>query len=335
MHVRAHRLSSAGVDDSLDAQAPALKLPFGQALALGFLHGPAELLPVSSSAHTLLVGYLAGWRYEQLDGPERKSFELALHAGTAGALVLVYRRLLARKLRELKARQLGMLGLALAPPALAGYFLEDQIEQRLSDPAPIAGGLLLGSAAMALADRRGRCDRDAGQAGPLDGLALGLAQALALAPGISRNGATLAAARARGFDPASAQRLSWQVGLPVITGASMLRGIRLARSPHTDRDRRVLTVGAVSAFISSWLLARLMDPVRTPRSLMPLCVYRAGLSVLVLATLARRRGAARDSNAEPVRSEHPERSAGGPARRNWCASASSQSRRGSPATPGR
>ena len=268
-------------------------LPTEQALTLGLLHGPAELLPVSSSAHTLLAGYLAGWRYEQLEGSRRKSFELALHAGTASALALVYRNQVLGNLRGLRPRQLAPLMLAIAPPALVGYLFEDQIERRLSRPVPTAVGLLAGALGMAVADLRGQRDRSAEQAGHIDALALGVAQVLALAPGVSRNGATLTVARARGFDAESAQRLSWQVGAPVILGASLLRGLRLVRGRAPAQDRKAMSVGFTGAFLSSWLASRLIAPVR---SLLPYCLYRVALSVLVLIE-TRRRGRSRSATA--------------------------------------
>jgi undecaprenyl-diphosphatase len=246
-------------------------------------------LPVSSSAHALLVGYLSGWRYEQLEGSRRKSFELALHAGTASALALVYRKQVVGTLRGLRPRRLGTLMLAVAPPAFAGYLLEDQIERRLSRPVPTAAGLLAGALGMAVADRRGQRARSAEQAGHADALMLGLAQALALAPGVSRNGATLTVARARGFDSESAQRLSWQVGAPVILGASLLRGLRLARGRAPVQDRQAIVVGFTGAFLSSWLASRLIAPVRPKRSLLPYSLYRAVLAALVLVESSRRR----------------------------------------------
>lgn len=285
MPAGAHPLTSG----STGGRLPTRTLPAGQALALGLVHGPAELLPVSSSAHALLIGYLADWRYEQLEGSRRKSFELALHAGSASALALVHRNQVLGALLGLRVRQLGMLLGALAPPALAGYLLEDHIERHLSRPVPAAAGLLLGALAMAGADRRGRCDRSSEQVGHVDALALGVAQALALAPGVSRNGATLTVARARGFGAPSAQRLSWQVGAPVILGASLLRALRLTRGRAAVEDPQALLVGFGGAFLSSWLASRLVDPVRAGRSLAPYCLYRCGLAVLVLREARRRR----------------------------------------------
>src|SRR5262249_1229378 len=152
----------------------------------------------SSSAHTALLPWLMGWRYGELDARQRNHFEVALHAGTVAALLLGVRRGRPPATLRLGARQLRLAVLASAPPALAGYLLERRLERRLRDPRKLASGLALGGAALALA---GRCAeaRTQGEATACDALLLGFAQALALLPGVSRNGAALTVARLRGF----------------------------------------------------------------------------------------------------------------------------------------
>jgi undecaprenyl-diphosphatase len=258
---------------------PALAL--GHAVTLGLLQGPAELLPISSSAHTTLVPWLAGWPYTELDGELRKSFEVALHAGTALALALE----LGAELGSLDSQRGGMLALALTPAALAGLLLREPIERRLGAPHSIAAGLVAGGLAMALADARAEAGARAraDDAGALDGLVLGLAQAAALIPGVSRHGATLTAARARGFARAPAQTLSWETGLPVILAAVALKGSRLLRHGVTPAARAPMMAGTISAFVSTLLSARLLRRGReTGRRLAPYALYRCALAVLVL-----------------------------------------------------
>src|SRR5207248_1471898 len=169
-----------------------------QAVALGTLHGPAELLPISSSGHVAIVPWLLGWDYAALDGELRKSFEVVLHAGTAAALLITLRDEVGEAMLGLDARRLTLIALSFAPPALAGYTLERPIEARLGTPGTIAAGLLAGAALMAWADRAPQ-RRGHEEADWQDALILGFAQALALMPGVSRNGATLAVARLRRF----------------------------------------------------------------------------------------------------------------------------------------
>lgn len=266
-------------------------LPLRHAVALGLLHGPAELLPISSSAHTALIPWLAGWPYAQLDGELRKSFEVALHAGTGAALTIVMRRDLLRQARDLDRRSAVVMALALAPPALAGYALGAPIERRLGGPRSIAAGLLAGAVAMALADGRASARegdacpaRDHEDAAACDGLALGIAQASALFPGVSRNGATVSAARARGFGRGAAQVLSWQAGLPVMLGASVLQGVRLNRRALTGPQRAALGAGCGAAFLSTLASARLLrGGLRGGRALLPYSLYRCLLAALVIS----------------------------------------------------
>src|SRR5436305_3666847 len=124
---------------------PRPELELRHALALGVLHGPAELLPISSSGHTELVPWLLGWSYAELDGELRKAFEVALHAGTAAALLVALRA----EVREITPRRLGLIAGSFLPPAVVGYTLERPIERHLGTPPTIAVGLIAGSAAMA------------------------------------------------------------------------------------------------------------------------------------------------------------------------------------------
>ncbi len=252
------------------------------AIVLGLVQGPTEVLPVSSSAHIALIPRLAGWPEAQLEAELRNALEVALHAGTAAALSIALRGELAQTLRELDSRTFGLATLALAPPALVGYLLEQGLERRPSGTRALATGLALGGAALALADSRPGM-RKLADAGPRDGLALGIAQALALLPGVSRNGATLAAARARGFARADAQALSWRAGLPVIAGAAALKARRLAQRGAPAAAVPALTAGAAAAFLSTLASAPLIRPGRRGRALWPFALYRAGLALAAVA----------------------------------------------------
>ena len=126
-------------------------LPVWQAIVLGALHGPAELLPVSSSGHVAVVPWLAGWDYARLDDDLRKSFEVALHTGTAAALLISLRGEVEDAVRGLSPRRVLLIGLSFAPPAVVGYRYERPIERHLGTPPTVAVGLSAGAVAMALA----------------------------------------------------------------------------------------------------------------------------------------------------------------------------------------
>jgi undecaprenyl-diphosphatase len=265
------------------------RLPVRHALALGAIQGPAELLPVSSSGHLVLVPRLLDWPYAELEPELRKSFEVALHAGTALALLIGLRHEVARYARDFSGRNLVMLTLSFMPAAVIASRYERLIERRLGEPVPVAMALLGGSVAMALADGCPQ-DRERHQTRPFDAIVIGLAQACALAPGVSRNGATLAAARWRGFKRRDANVISRQIALPVIVGASILKGARLATGQDLPEGvGRGMLAGAGAAFGSTLLSMRLIDVLERGGSLRPYAAYRALLAAAVLVGLRRRR----------------------------------------------
>ena len=267
-------------------------LPLRHAVALGLVQGPTELLPVSSSGHTTLIPWLAGWPYVDLDGDLRKSFEVALHAGAGAALAIDMRRELIGRAGRANLRQAGALALSLAPAAFVGVTLRRPIETHLGGPRSIAAGLIGGAVAMAVADTRAAgADRRLEEVGLTDGLLVGLAQATALIPGVSRNGATLTAARARGFDRKASQELSWTAAFPVILGASALKGSRLAGRGLDRRARAAIAAGGLSSFVSTLASAKLMRRGRLmEQPLLPFALYRILVALVVLGRLRRPRG---------------------------------------------
>ena len=257
------------------------------AIALGLLHGPAELLPVSSSGHVAVVPWLLGWPYSRLDGELRKGFEVALHAGTAAALLVGLRDEVREAARELDRRRVELVVLSFVPPAIVGFALERPIERRLGTPATIAAGLVAGSLAMIAADAAGDDRRRRADAGAFDALCLGLAQACALMPGVSRNGATLAAARALGFAREDASVLSRHVALPVILGATALKGTRLAHRGLPAGTAGAFLVGIAASFAATLASVRIIRQVERDRSLAPYALYRMGLAAVIVRRLRR------------------------------------------------
>jgi undecaprenyl-diphosphatase len=257
-----------------------------QGAVLGAIQGPTELLPISSSAHLSLVPWLAGWRWHELDPESRKSFEVALHAGAAVALLIGQRRMIAEELRAFDARRASVVALSFIPPAIVGYALERPIERRLGGPATTAVGLVAGAVAMVIADLRPQT-RGPGDAGGLDGLLLGLGQAAALAPGVSRNGGTLAAARWRGFTREQANLLSRTVALPIIVGAALLKGIRLRRREIEPGLGRAMAAGVAASLASTLGSQKLIALVERDRALWPYAAYRVALATIVVLRLRR------------------------------------------------
>ena len=216
--------------------------------AAAFISGAAEVLPVSSSAHTALLGVAED--------------DVPLHAGALAAVLLARRHEARAALRRLDARRGGTHLLAGAVPTAVALGLRRR-------PRGVAAGQLVGAALLVAADRR-RGTRSRWAAGPADGLWLGLAQAAALWPGVSRNGATLAVARLRGFAPEEANLLSRELGVPVTLGALLYA-------------RRVPSPGAFAATFAGALAALpLARGIDAGGPLWPWAAYRAGLALALL-----------------------------------------------------
>jgi undecaprenyl-diphosphatase len=247
------------------------ELPLRHAVALGLLQGPAELLPISSSAHLALVPALLGWPSARLTPGDRKAFHVALHTGTAAALAPSARP------------RLAFAALTAAPAAIVGFLGERAIERRLSSPRAIAFGLLAGSAALTVADALGPQERDAASAGARDAALLGLAQACALVPGVSRTGATLSAARALGFRRPDAAALAREAAVPVLLAAAGLKGLRLAREGLEARLRAPFAAGTAAALVSTAVAVRVVPALEGDRPLWPYAAERAALATVALA----------------------------------------------------
>ena len=256
-----------------------------RAALLGLIQGPTEVLPVSSSAHLAMFPRLAGWDWEAIDPELRKSFEVALHAGAAAALLVARRREILDELSRFDLDHARVLVLSFAPAAVIGFTLERKIEARLGGPQTTVAGLIAGAVAMALADRCPQ-ERGRGDVRDFDGLALGLGQAAALMPGVSRNGATITAARARRFSRKHSSLLSRTVALPVILGAVALKGARLLKRGTTPEQNRWLAVGVVTSFASTLASHRLIDLVEKDGALPVLAAYRIAFAVLIVSRLS-------------------------------------------------
>ena len=224
-------LSILGVGDSSTA------LSDWQALVLGAVQGFTELLPISSSGHLILVPWLFDWTYLEAHLDFSKTFDVALHVGTLVAVVVYFWRELAqliaawwqsvraRAVRTAEERVAWIVILATIPAVLAGAVGESFIEKRLGEPWQIAIFLSLGAVLLYLADRR-PTDRAIEDLDYGRGFSLGLAQTLALAPGVSRSGIAITLGRFLRLDRDFAARISFYLLIPVVFGAALLKGVK-------------------------------------------------------------------------------------------------------------
>ena len=247
---------------------------------------------MSSSGHLALVPALFGWDLRRVDPELRKSFEVALHAGTAAALALALRDEVAAVLRGLNSRRLLGIAQGFAPAAIVAAVFERTIEERLGSPRSVAAAQVVAGAALAVADLCPE-ERILEEAGPLEHLLIGCGQAAALVPGVSRNGATLTAARLLRFERPAASVLSRHAALPVIAGATGLKAMRLARRGLPRELLGAFAAGAAAAFASTLASRRLIGVMDRARSYTPFAAYRVALGATALVTL-------RDAAASPI-----------------------------------
>jgi len=253
-----------------------------QAIILGAVQGLTEFLPVSSSAHLIIVPWLFGW-----DDPGL-AFDVALHLGTLLALLIYYWKIwfdLAHSLitgQKASRRLLFLLIVASVPGAIIGLLLEKEAETIFRSPLLIACTMSLLGIALWLCDKVARSTRTMAELTLTDALLIGLSQALAIVPGVSRSGATITMARALGIEREDAANFSFLMATPIIAGAGLLESRKLiASGMHTT----VVLGFVASAIFGIAAIAALIRFVRT-RTYAVFAWYRLALAaVVVLAIL--------------------------------------------------
>ena len=282
----ASRLPLAGIAALALLFLLAAVLPFEYrvAVTLGIVQGLGEFLPISSSAHLILTPWFLGWPDPGL------TFDVALHVGTLIAVVAYFWRDLLRLViaaphpRTPDGRLFWLLMLGAIPGGIAGVLLDDLAEQVLRNPQIIAVTLSVMGLALLAADRLGTTDRDLHDIGLVDALVIGVAQAIAIVPGVSRSGITIAVARARGIERAAAARFSFLLGTPLIAGAAAFKLRHLVGAPGAFSGpflAGILTAGVVGALSIAFLLRYLQRA-----GLGVFVVYRLLLAALIVATIA-------------------------------------------------
>lgn len=262
-----------------------------EAIILGLVQGLTEFLPISSSGHLRIVPALLGW-----DDPGA-GFTAVIQLGTMAAVLLYFRadlwRIAGAWVRELGApfrqssteAKLGwFIALGTIPISIFGFAFRDQIESSARNLYLIGSALIFFSFVMLLAERVGSRRRALAEMNGRDGLFVGMAQALALIPGVSRSGATISAGLFRGFDRVAAARYSFLLSVPavVLSGLFELRKIGEDGNASAGATAIATLVAFVAGYASiAWLLRYL-----TTHTMSVFVVYRVALGVLVLALTA-------------------------------------------------
>ncbi len=271
------------------------------AIVLGIIQGLTEFLPVSSSAHLILVPWIAGWK------PEGLLFDVSLHVGTALAILAFFWsdwvELAGEVLRGFaegkplgnpKRRLAWFLVVGTLPAMAVGLTLEKTVEESLRSPLVTVFTLIAFGALLYFAERVSRKERSLDRFTWGDSIWIGLSQALALIPGVSRSGITISTALLRDADRTSAARFSFLLSTPVIVGAGMLESWRLVKvlrhpalmagEPSMLEVRwSVLVAGIASATVVGFLCIRYFLRYIQKNSFMPFVIYRFFLALVVLA----------------------------------------------------
>lgn len=241
---------------------------FFQALILGLIQGLTEFLPISSSAHLVLAPWAFGWPAPGLE------FDTILHWGTLIAVLIYFRRDWIRviagfvlslrsrgpwstrpggRLADPDSRLAWWVVIGTVPAAVIGYLFEDFFQSLFNSPTAVGGFLLVTALILALSERLGRQTRALGQMTVWDVLIIGLAQAVAIAPGISRSGATIAAGLGRGLQRDVAARFSFLLATPAILGAGLLQMVAIVQAGNLTERMPLLLVGFLAAAVSGYL----------------------------------------------------------------------------------
>jgi undecaprenyl-diphosphatase len=257
-------------------------MSYTQAVTLGVVQGLTEFLPVSSSAHLLLVPRVFGWPDQGL------AVDAAVHLGTLIALLLYFRRELIALGRGARPRRLvWLVCVATAPGALAGWLAEELVATQLRSATVVAAATAFWALVMAAADRRAPASC-AGPRDPLDlvtlpqALSVGCAQALALVPGTSRSGITITAGLLGGLDRPTAARFAFLVGIPITAAAGGHELLRLLRAGPGLGDLATLLVAMGAAWTAGWVAIWALVAYLRRRSLRPFVLYRLALAAAIL-----------------------------------------------------
>jgi undecaprenyl-diphosphatase len=273
-----------------------------QAIVLAIVQGLTEFLPISSSAHLILIPWLSQGRIPD----PGMAFDVALHAGTLLAVVLYFlrewiqlvlcglgfhypKRAPEHQVMQ-NRRMFWYLAAGTIPGGLVGFLFEHRIEESLRSPVPIACAMILIAFVMWYTEYAARMDRHLEQTSLGDSLVIGVAQALALFPGVSRSGVTISAGLFRGMTRETAARFSFLLATPLIAGAAAKELPKLIKAHHAgalDLPMSTLLIGVlVSAIVGYLVIAFFLQYLQT-RTLKIFIYYRIvfGIVILLLAFL--------------------------------------------------
>jgi len=237
-----------------------------------------EFLPVSSTAHLILFPWFFNWSGEV----NTLTFDVALHAGTLLALILFFWRDWIDLIFK-KQKLLGLIILASIPAGAAGFFLNDIVEHDLRNPLLISLTLIAVGFLMLIAEKANKY-KNMEKTGLKDAIIIGIAQAIAIIPGVSRSGITISAGLFMGFEREAAARFSFLLSTPIIAGATILH-IKEAFTSQVNYDFKVFSIGIITSCITGFIAIKFLLNFLKKYPLNLFVYYRFMLSAVIIANI--------------------------------------------------
>lgn len=252
-----------------------------QAFILGIVQGLTEFIPVSSSGHLIVVGQALNFRYSSL------AFDIALDIGTLAALLIFFRHDIKELLLGLvkktdHSRLSWIMAVATVPAVIAGILIQPLAETAFRSTQIVAINLILVAFIMLAADRVGRRSLDIEKLTFTKGIGIGLAQCLALIPGVSRSGITISAGLFAGLTGQAATRFSFLLSAPIIFGATAKVMLEPENLNQLAAEPMLYAAGILGAFISGYFAIRFMLRYLARHGLALFAYYRIALGVFIL-----------------------------------------------------
>jgi undecaprenyl-diphosphatase len=262
-----------------------------QSILLGIVQGLTEFLPISSSAHLVFVPYLLNW---DIPAGEAFIFNVLVQVATLVAVIAYFWKDLIEILRAwLKAvlqrkpfatsdSRLGWyILLATLPAGIIGLLIKDLVEQAFANPAITAGFMLATAGLLVIAERAGKRNRLMESMNWVDALWVGFGQALAIFPGVSRSGATIAAGMTRNLQRPAAARFAFLISIPIMLAAGLLAGLDLLHMPNFASLLPVFIPGFIAAAVTGYLSIRWLLVFLVKHSLYGFAIYCVVLALIV------------------------------------------------------
>ena len=263
------------------------------AALLGAIQGLTEFLPISSSAHLILARFFFGWEAAEFG----LAFDVALHLGTLAAIIVFFWSDIFRMIVALPSclspgagpsgRLIRLIAVATVPAVLVGLFLNDYIESYVRSPGIAATALAAGALLMLIAERAGVRDRDESSLTVRDAILIGLAQASALVPGVSRSGSTIAIGMLLGVRREAAARFTFLLAIPVILAAAAKQALELRHTSAGPDPMPLFVVGALVAAVVGYITITYFLRFLVRHRLDGFAYYRLALAAVTVAWLYR------------------------------------------------